>query len=205
MIEVELPMKKILLILFIFNLQLISASTILFLGDSLTEGLGVSKKDAFPKLVETLIQSELKKSIVVINGGVSGSTSSDGLDRLKWYLKKKPYLIFLALGANDGLRGLNLKQSQKNLEEIIKYAQESNAKVLLAGMLIPPNYGPEYSERFKKMYEKIKIKYQLRSMPFLLEGIAGKKEFNQRDGIHPNEKGHKYIAKKVFEFIKEDL
>jgi len=198
-------MKKILLILFIFNLQLISASTILFLGDSLTEGLGVSKKDAFPKLVETLIQSELKKSIVVINGGVSGSTSSDGLDRLKWYLKKKPYLIFLALGANDGLRGLNLKQSQKNLEEIIKYAQESNAKVLLAGMLIPPNYGPEYSERFKKMYEKIKIKYQLRSMPFLLEGIAGKKEFNQRDGIHPNEKGHKYIAKKVFEFIKEDL
>ena len=157
-------MKKILLILFIFNLQIISASTILFLGDSLTEGLGVSKKDAFPKLVETLIQTELKKSIIVINGGVSGSTSSDGLDRLKWYLKKKPYLVFLALGANDGLRGLNLKQSQKNLEEIIKYAQESNAKVLLAGMLIPPNYGPSYSERFKQMYEKIKIKYQLRSM-----------------------------------------
>ena len=198
-------MKKILLILFIFNLQIISASTILILGDSLTEGLGVSKKDAFPKLVETLIQTELKKNIIVINGGVSGSTTSDGLDRLKWYMKKKPYLVFLALGANDGLRGLNLKQSQKNLEEIIKYTQESNAKVLLAGMLIPPNYGAEYSERFKQMYEKIKIKYQLRSMPFLLEGIAGKKEFNQRDGIHPNEKGHKYIAKKVFEFIKEDL
>jgi len=200
-------MKKIILILFIFNLLITNAkpNTILFLGDSLTEGLGVSKEDAFPKLVETLIQTELKKSIIVINGGISGSTTSDGLARLKWYLKKKPYLIFLALGANDGLRGLDLKQSQKNLEEIIKHAQESNAKVLLAGMLIPPNYGPEYVEQFKKMYQKIKVKYKLKSMPFLLEGIAGKKEFNQRDGIHPNEKGHRYIAKKVFEFIKEDL
>ncbi len=200
-------MKKIILILFLFNLLTANAkaNTILFLGDSLTEGLGVSKEDAFPKLVETLIQTELKKSIIVINGGVSGSTTSDGLARLKWYLKKKPYLVFVALGANDGLRGLDLKQSQKNLEEIIKYAQESNAKVLLAGMLIPPNYGPEYSERFKKMYQKIKVKYKLKSMTFLLDGIAGKKEFNQRDGIHPNEKGHKVIAKKVFEFIKEDL
>ena len=200
-------MKKIILILFLFNLLIANAkaNTILFLGDSLTEGLGVSKEDAFPKLVETLIQTELKKSIIVINGGVSGSTTSDGLARLKWYLKKKPYLVFVALGANDGLRGLDLKQSQKNLEEIIKYAQESNAKVLLAGMLIPPNYGPEYSERFKKMYLKIKVKYKLKSMTFLLDGIAGKKEFNQRDGIHPNEKGHKHIAKKVFEFIKEDL
>ena len=200
-------MKKIILILFLSNLLIANpkANTILFLGDSLTEGLGVSKEDAFPKLVETLIQTELKKDITVINGGVSGSTTSDGLARLKWYLKKKPYLVLLALGANDGLRGLDLKESQKNLEEIIKYAQESNAKVLLAGMLMPPNYGPEYSERFKKMYQQIKIKYKLKSMPFLLDGIAGKKEFNQRDGIHPNVEGHKYIAKKVFEFIKEDL
>ncbi len=198
-------MKKIILILFLFNLQIANANTILFLGDSLTEGLGVNKEDAFPKLVETMIQTQLQRSIVVINGGVSGSTTSDGLNRLKWYLKKKPYLVFLALGANDGLRGLNLEKSQKNLEKIIEYAQESNVKVLLAGMLIPPNYGPEYSEQFKKMYQNIKLKYKLKSMPFLLNGVAGKKEFNQRDGIHPNEQGHKYIAKKVFEFIKEDL
>ena len=200
-------MKKIILILFLITLQIANAKndTILFLGDSLTEGLGVNKEDAFPKLVESIIKKELKKDIIVINGGVSGSTTSDGLDRLKWYLKRKPSLIFLALGANDGLRGLNLNQSQKNLEEIIQYALDSNAKVLLAGMLIPPNYGPEYSERFKKMYEELKIKYKLRSMPFLLDGVAGKKELNQRDGIHPNVEGHKYIAKKVFEFIKEDL
>ncbi len=198
-------MKKTILIFFLFNLLIAKANTILFLGDSLTEGLGVSKQDAFPKLVETLIQTELKKDIIVINGGVSGSTTSDGLARLKWYLKKKPSIVFLALGVNDGLRGLDLEQSQKNLEEIIRYAQKSHAKVLLAGMLIPPNYGPEYSERFKKMYQQIKVKYHLKSMPFLLDGIAGKKEFNQRDGIHPNEEGHKHIAKKVFEFIKEDL
>ncbi|MDB4257363.1 arylesterase [Arcobacteraceae bacterium] len=198
-------MKKIILILFLFILQIANAKTILFLGDSLTEGLGMSKEEAFPHLVKTLIQFELKKDIIVINGGVSGSTTSDGLARLKWYMKKKPSLIFLALGANDGLRGLNLNESQKNLEEIIKYAQEENAKILLAGMLLPPNYGSLYTERFKKMYQELKVKYNLKSMPFLLDGVAGKKELNQRDGIHPNVEGHKYIAKKVFEFIKEDL
>jgi acyl-CoA thioesterase I len=200
-------MKKIILILFLITLQFANAKddTILFLGDSLTEGLGVTKDEAFPKLVEILIQTELKKNITVINAGVSGSTTSDGLDRLKWYLKKKPSIVFLALGANDGLRGLDLKQSQKNLEEIIKFAQESNSKVLLAGMLIPPNYGPQYTENFRKMYEEIKDKYKLKSMDFLLEGVAGNKELNQSDGIHPNEQGHKIIAKNVFEFIKKEL
>ena len=200
-------MKKFILILFLITLQFANAKddTILFLGDSLTEVLGVTKEDAFPKLVGTMIQTKLKKDVTVINGGVSGSTTSDGLDRLKWYMKKKPSIVFLALGANDGLRGFDLKQSQENLEEIIKYAQESNAKVLLAGMLIPPNYGPKYSENFRKMYEQLKDKYKLKNMPFLLEGVAGNKELNQRDGIHPNEQGHKIIAKNVFEFIKEEL
>lgn len=200
-------MKKFIIILFLITLQFANAKddTILFLGDSLTEGLGVTKEEAFPKLVEILIQKELKKDISIINAGVSGSTTSDGLDRLKWYLKKKPSIVFLALGTNDGLRGLDLKQSQKNLEEIIKYAQESGAKVLLAGMLIPPNYGPEYSENFRKMYEEIKDIYKLKSMPFLLDQVAGNKNLNQSDGIHPNEQGHKTIAKNVFEFIKKDL
>ena len=193
--------------MFLITLQFANAKddTILFLGDSLTEGLGVTKEDAFPKLVETMIQSELKKDVTIINGGVSGSTTSDGLDRLKWYIRKKPSMVFLALGANDGLRGLDLKQSQENLEEIIKYAQESNAKVLLAGMLIPPNYGPAYSEDFRKMYEQLKNKYKLKSMDFLLVDVAGNKELNQADGIHPNEQGHKIIAKNVFEFLKEEL
>jgi len=202
-------MKKIVILLFISLLYIAHANSnvksILFLGDSLTEGLGVSKEDAYPNLVEKLIENKLNKNILVINGGVSGSTTSDGLARLQWYLKKKPDLVFIALGANDGLRGLDLQQTQKNLEEIITYAQESNAKVLLAGMLIPPNYGAQYAERFKKMYEDIKEKYELKSMPFLLQGVAGKQDLNQRDGIHPNEKGHEYIAKEVFMFLKDEL
>lgn len=202
-------MKKTILILFLLTLQLIYANsntkTILFLGDSLTEGLGVSKQSAYPNLVQNLIQTKLNKNIKAINAGVSGSTTNDGLSRLKWYLKRKPDIIFVALGANDGLRGLDLKQSQKNLEEIINHALKSKAKVLLAGMLIPPNYGPKYSEDFKNMYENIQSKYNLKFMPFLLKDVAGIQKLNQADGIHPNEKGHKIIANEVYEFLKEEL
>lgn len=190
-------------------LQIVSANsndkTILFLGDSLTEGLGVHKKNAFPSLVQKLVQTNLNINIKVINGGVSGSTTSDGLSRLKWYLKRKPDIVFIALGANDGLRGLNLVQSQKNLEEIVSYALKSKSKVLLSGMLIPPNYGPTYSENFKNMFENIKVKYSLKYMPFLLKGVAGEQKFNQTDGIHPNKQGHMIIAKEVYEFLKEEL
>ena len=205
-------MKKIILIIFILLIQTVNAKgsdiqreTILFLGDSLTEGLGVNKKEAYPSLVQNLIKTNLNKEISIINGGVSGSTTSDGLARLKWYLRKKPSIILIALGANDGLRGLNLKKTQENLEEIVVNAKESGAKVLLAGMLMPPNYGPNYTQDFEKMYRDIQKKYNLKSMPFLLDGIAGKQEFNQRDGIHPNAKGHILIAKKVFEFLKDEL
>ena len=200
-------MKKFILILFIFTLHIANAKeiTILFLGDSLTEGLGVQKNEAYPFLVKDLIQTKLKKDIKVINGGVSGSTTSDGLSRLKWYIKRKPNFVFLALGANDGLRGLDLKQSQKNLEEIIKFVQKSNSEVLLAGMLIPPNYGPEYSQDFRSMYQSIKEKYNLKTMPFLLKDVAGVEELNQRDGIHPNVKGHKAIAQNVYGFLENIL
>lgn len=202
-------MKKIIFILCIITLQILTANsntkTILFLGDSLTEGLGVSKNQAYPNLVQELAKKELNKNIKVINGGVSGSTTSDAFDRLKWYLKRKPDIVFIALGANDGLRGLNLTQSQKNLEEIITHAQKSKAKVLLAGMLIPPNYGPDYSKKFEKMYLEIKEKYNLKFMPFLLKDVAGVQELNQADGIHPNPKGHKIMANEVFKFLKEEL
>ena len=200
-------MKKLILLLFIISLQVVNAkdNIILFLGDSLTEGLGVQKQDAYPQLVQKLIKKELKKNIKVINGGVSGSTSSDALSRLKWYMKKNPNIVFIALGANDGLRGLNLNQSKKNLEDIIIFAQKKQAKVLLAGMLLPPNYGPTYSKNFKKMYEELKIKYKLKTMPFLLKDVAGVQKYNQADGIHPNIQGHKIIAKNVYEFLKEEL
>lgn len=186
-------------------LTTLHAQTILFLGDSLTEGLGVSKDQAYPALVQNLIEKQLGKNVTVINGGVSGSTTSDGLARLKWYLKRKPTIIMVALGANDGLRGHDLSKSQANLEVIIVHAKDSGAKVLLAGMLVPPNYGDEYANQFKAMYATLQKKYQLKALPFLLEGIAGQKEYNQADGIHPNAKGHELMAEKVFEFIKEEL
>jgi len=200
-------MKKIILILFTIFIYSANAkeSTILFLGDSLTEGLGVSKKEAYPSIVEDMIQIKLKKDVEIINGGVSGSTTSDALSRLKWYLRKKPDVVFIALGANDGLRGLNLNQSQKNLQQIIETAQNSGSKVLLAGMLIPPNYGEEYSEQFKNMFKTVQEKYKLKFMPFLLLDVAGVQELNQSDGIHPNTKGHKIIAKNVFEFLKKEI
>lgn len=198
-------MKKFILTFYLLLLQTVSASTILFLGDSLTEGYGLSKKQAYPKLVQELIQTKLKKDVKIINAGVSGSTTGDALARLKWYLRKKPEIIFIALGANDGLRGLDLESSEKNLAKIIEYGQKSHLKVLLAGMLIPPNYGPAYSHRFKQMYENLGEKYRLKVMPFLLEGVAGKKEYNQKDGIHPNELGHKKISENVFQFLKEEL
>ena len=199
-------MKKIILLLTVaVHISFANGNSILFLGDSLTEGYGLQKQQAFPKIVENLIQTKLSKDIKVINGGVSGSTTTDALARLQWYLRKKPSLIFIAIGANDGLRGLNLTQSKKNLQKIIENALASNAKVIISGMLIPPNYGAKYTQEFKNMYEDLAKKYNLKMMPFLLDGVAGEKAMNQTDGIHPNEKGHILIAKNVFEFIKKDL
>ena len=199
-------MKKIIILLTVaVHISFANGNSILFLGDSLTEGYGLQKQQAFPKIVENLIQTKLSKDIKVINGGVSGSTTTDALARLQWYLRKKPSLIFIAIGANDGLRGLNLTQSKKNLQKIIENALASNAKVIISGMLIPPNYGAKYTQEFKNMYEDLAKKYNLKMMPFLLDGVAGEKAMNQTDGIHPNEKGHILIAKNVFEFIKKDL
>ena len=182
------------------------AKTILFLGDSLTEGYTLDRSMAFPEVVKRLAKEKLKKEIKIINGGVSGSTSSSGLARLKWYLKKeKPDLMLLALGANDGLRGLDLTNTKANLLAIVDQAQQSNVEVILAGMLMPPNYGPKYTTDFKKMFEDIAHEKKIRRLPFLLERVAGVKSLNLADGIHPNEEGYKIVGATVFEFIKGDL
>jgi len=182
------------------------AKTVLFLGDSLTEGYQLDRSVAFPEVVKRLAKEKLNKDIKVINGGVSGSTSASGLERLKWYLKKeKPDLMLLALGANDGLRGLDLKNTKTNLLAIVDYAQQSNLKVVLAGMLMPPNYGPKYTAAFKKMFEDVANEKKIRRLPFLLERVAGVKSLNLPDGVHPNEEGYKIVGATVFEFIKGDL
>ncbi len=177
---------------------------ILFLGDSLTEGEGLDEVHAFPKLVENKF---LKKNmnVQITNGGVSGSTSASGLKRLQWHLKSKVDYLVLELGANDGLRGLKVNETQKNLESIISFAVEKNIKVILLGVLMPPNYGKNYTESFSAMYKTMAKKFQLPFMPFVLEGVAGNPKLNLADGIHPNIEGHKIIAENVFKFLERVL
>ena len=175
------------------------------LGDSLTEGYGVAKDAAFPAVLEKKLHESGKKEWTVVNAGVSGSTTASGISRLKWLFKSKPDVILLALGANDGLRGLKVVDSKQHLSEVIKYAQEQKVKVILGGLYMPPNYGKEYTEDFKKMYESLAKQYKVTFIPFILDKVAGNPKYNLADGIHPNEEGHKVIAENVFQILKGAL
>lgn len=181
-----------------------SQKKLVIIGDSLTEGYGVEKSQAFPAQLQTIL-NENDFNYKVINGGVSGSTTSSGMSRLNWFLKAKPDLIILALGANDGLRGIKVEKSKENLKAFIEKCQAAKVPVILAGMQLPPNYGKEYTQSFKKMYQEVADQFQVPQIPFLIEGVAGVPELNIEDGIHPNPKGHGIIAKNVFKHIKEYL
>ena len=193
---------SILLVFMSFNVS--AQKKILILGDSLTEGYGVDEDYSFPAILEKKLQKE-KLPYKIINGGVSGSTTASGKSRLKWFLKANPSILILALGANDGLRGLKLEQSKNNLEEIIKMAKAKNMKIVIAGMMVPPNYGKEYTTKFKAMFIDLAKKYNATLIPFLLEGVAGVKELNIEDGIHPNSKGYVIVADTVYKYIKDLL
>lgn len=188
-------MKFFFFMLSLFSLEL-QAETVLFLGDSLTEGYQLAKEDAFPALIEKELKAK-HPELKVINGGVSGATTASGLKRLNWYVKAKPDILVLALGANDGLRGLNLKESEKNLTAVIEKAQGNGIKVVLIGMKMPTNYGEPYRTNFEKLYPNLAKKYQLPLVPFLLEGVGGNPKLNLPDGIHPNAEGHKIMAKTI--------
>lgn len=179
------------------------AKKILILGDSLTAGYGVEKSKSYPAVLEKLLVEAGKKEVSILNGGISGSTTASGLSRLTWFLKAKPSLLIVALGANDGLRGVKVTSSKENLRKIIKLAKKNKLKVILAGMHVPPNYGKEYARDFHAMYKDLAKEEKVELIPFLLEGVAGKKELNIYDGIHPNEKGHLILAKSVFNKIKD--
>jgi acyl-CoA thioesterase-1 len=177
---------------------------ILILGDSLTEGLGVEKEDAFPALLDAKLR-QWKDGFEVINGGSSGSTSASGVRRLKWYEKAKPDIVLLALGSNDGLRGVKPEETRKNVEAAIRFCQDRKWQVILAGLKVPPNYGAEYAGAFEKIYPDLAAQYKLPIVGFLLEGVAGEPGMNQADGIHPNERGHARIAENLFRFFKPRL
>src|SRR5690606_12563492 len=163
--------------------------TILFLGDSLTAGYGLDDGESFPAMIERRLREEGHDGIAVINGGISGSTSASGLGRMQWYVRSQPDLLVLSLGANDGLRGLDVAQMKENLRGTIEFALENGMQVALTGMLTPPNMGPEYTEAFARVFPELAAEYELPFLPFLLEGVAAVPELNQSDGIHPNLEG----------------
>ena len=182
-----------------------AAKKLVIIGDSLTEGLGVDKDSAFPAVLEKLLKDTGKNNWEVVNSGISASTSASALSRVNWILKSKPDLILLALGANDGLRNLSTEELKTNLQKAIRKAKEQNIKVMLAGMEMPPNYGKAYTQKFHEVYPQLAREEKIALLPFLLKGVAGNPKLNQADGIHPNEAGHKIVAKLVYDFLVNKL
>lgn len=196
-------MKLFLAFLILLSSQ-VYAQTILFLGDSLTEGYQLAKEDAYPAVVERELK-KTHKDVKVINGGVSGATSASGLKRMDWYLKAKPEIMVLCLGANDGLRGTKPSVTEKNLSDVIEKAQKRDITVILAGMKMPTNMGEPYRTQFEEIYPKLAKKYNLKLIPFILEGVGGNPSLNLPDGIHPNPKGHEIMAKTVLKVLETEL
>ncbi len=169
-------------------------------GNSLTAGLGVPSDQSYPALLAKKLGEE-GFSYKVINAGVSGETTAGGLRRVSWVLKNQPDVVILELGANDGLRGLNLKEMEKNLARIIQQLQENKVEVILAGMKIPPNYGTRYTSAFEAIYPKLATRFKISLIPFFLEGVATKPDLNQADGIHPTAQGYEVILKEIWPII----
>ncbi|MEH0021588.1 MAG: arylesterase [Desulfobacter sp.] len=178
---------------------------VLIIGDSLTAGLGVMPEQAYPALIQERLAASGRDGIKVINAGISGSTTAGAHARLKWYLRAKPHVLILALGANDGLRGLSVREMENNLDKAISLAKSAGMQVVIAGMEVPPNYGPEYAAGFRKVFPDLAQRHQIPLIPFLLEGVAGRPELNQADGIHPNPDGHEIIAETVLPYILKSL
>ena len=180
------------------------APKIVFLGDSLTAGLGLSTTESFPSLIEQKLK-EQGLNYQVVNAGVSGDTSAGGLRRLDWSLDGDVRVLIVALGANDGLRGLPTREMKKNLAAVLDRARARNLPVILAGMEAPPNYGVEYTRDFREVYTDLAAEYKVRFIPFLLQGVAGEASLNQADGIHPNTRGAEIVADLVWKELEPEL
>ena len=180
--------------------------TIVFYGNSLTAGYGLSPSQAFPALVQKKIDS-LGLPYQVVNAGVSGETSSGGKTRIEWILREPVDIFILELGANDGLRGTPLSETKKNLQDIIDIVKTKypDIKLVFAGMEIPPNMGQAYTTEFRNIYKDLAAKNNMTLIPFLLEGVGGEPDLNLEDGIHPNEEGHRIVAENVWTQLEKLL
>jgi len=206
-VVLSITMRKKLLLVIFSGLVVIQASVaphvIVFYGDSLTAGYGLDPEVAFPSLVEKALL-EKGKEVKVVNAGLSGETSAGGLSRLDWVLRQRVDIFVLELGANDGLRGLPIEQTEKNLQAIVDKVKAKNpgVKIVIAGMMVPPNMGPDYSSRFQKVFPEIARRNNATLIPFLLQDVAGDEKLNQADGIHPNTAGHQAVARNVLEVLE---
>lgn len=180
------------------------SKTLIFLGDSLTEGYGVAQDAAFPQIIREKFKKD-KSEWEITASGSSGSTSASTLSRLKWISKNKPDVVFILMGSNDGLRGLKVEDTEKNLDDAIAWAASQNIRVILGQLHVPPNYGADYAKKFADMFPRLAKKRKVSLAPFLLNDVAGQPKLNQPDGIHPNEKGHAIIAENIYKYLKKEL
>ncbi len=183
------------------NIESSSRPRIVFLGDSLTAGLGLAKEESVPSLIQTRL-ARGGYPYEVVNAGVSGDTSAGGLSRLEWSLAGDVEVLVIELGANDGLRGLPVASLKHSLEEIIARARKRDIKVLLTGMEAPPNYGAAYTAEFRKVYSDLAREHDVTFVPFYLEGVAGKPALNIADGIHPNPEGAKIVEGTIWRALE---
>jgi acyl-CoA thioesterase-1 len=176
------------------------APVIVAFGDSLTAGFGVVPEAAWPALLQERLARE-GYPYRVVNAGVSGDTTAGAVRRVGWVLRARPEIVVVALGANDGLRGQPVTAMRANLAEIVSRLQAAGARVLLAGMRLPPNYGAEYSQAFGQSFADVARRANVPLMPFLLDGVAADPRLNQADGIHPNVEGHRRVAERVWPYL----
>lgn len=206
----EILLPAVVLILWPFAVYATSPSAsdtrprIVAFGDSLTAGLGVQANESYPAQLQRRL-NDLRYPYRVINAGVSGDTTAGGLRRVPWILNNKPELVILELGANDGLRGLDVDQVKHNLQQIIEQLREAGATVILAGMKLPPNYGQDYTTRFEAIYPALAKEYGLPLIPFFLDGVGGASSLNQADGIHPTTEGYEIIVEQVLKVLEPVL
>lgn len=183
-----------------------SYKTIIFFGNSLTAGYGLKPEESFPSVIQQKIDS-LELEYTCINSGISGETTTGGLERLNWALQTTPDVFVLELGANDGLRGIPVELTRTNLMTIIDKVREKNpdVKIILTGMQLPPNMGEDYSAKFAQLFPEIAEEKKVQLVPFLLEGVAGEEDLNQKDGIHPTKEGAIIVANNVWKTLKTQL
>ena len=181
----------------------IEKPVIMFFGNSITAAYGIDQSNAFSAIIQKRLDS-LGYNYRVINAGLSGETTASGLSRVDWVLRTVPEIFVLELAGNDGLRGLPLTETKKNLLAIVDKVREANAsvKILLAGMEVPPNMGPDYASEFRALFPAVSSEKKVALIPFILDKVGGEPSLNLPDGIHPTEEGHKIVAETVWQYLE---